>query len=81
MRKVVPLLLVASLALSGCSLFKGDPRPLDGATAQLIVPPDADLVPPPPGAMSRSGAEATITQAILAAPEGDGQAASVQIPQ
>ena len=81
MRRWIPVLLVAAVASSGCSLFRGSSGLREGGNSAMLRPPDHDLSPPPPGAMSRSGGEATVTQAILSAAEGDGQYASVQLPQ
>ncbi len=132
MRKLVPVLAVTALALSGCSIFRSSSSVPDefavARNAPLVIPPDYTLTPPVAGtaaltpqdaqqqaidalfggpaprsavetsALDRAGTadpgirssvgdrgtftvdKGTTTQAIIAAPEGDGQAASAVIP-
>ena len=135
MRKLLPVLTIAAVALGGCSALGGKSQTLDefavARNAPLIIPPDYTLNPPAPGAMSGSAADSqgqaidalfggpaprsagesailqsagrdsaapgarsvagdpgtvvvdkgVVTQQVIAAPEGDGQAASAQTPQ
>ena len=133
MRKVLPFLLIAAIALGGCGASGGGNRLDEFAVARnapLVIPPDYTLAPPVAGTVGlsasdaqnqaiealfggpapRSNSETSLleragrdraalgvrstagdpqtnvvdkgpaTQAIIAAPEGDGQDASAQIP-
>ena len=61
MRKLVPVLLIMSAALGGCSAFGGKSKSLDefavARNAPLIIPPDYSLAPPAPGTVSSSAAD------------------------
>jgi hypothetical protein len=69
MRKVLPLLIVAALATSGCSLFRTKSAAPDefavARNAPLVIPPDYGLAPPVAGTAGLSP-EAAQTQAIEA---------------
>ena len=135
MRKLLPLLLVSAVALSGCaSMFGSRGKNLDefavARNAPLVIPPDYTLTPPVSGTVGLSATDAqsqaiealfggpaprsdsetslldragrdraalgvrstagdpgtlivdkgAATQAIIAAPEADGQDASAQTP-
>ena len=71
MRKAIALpLVLAALALGGCSMFGGHNQPsLDefavARNAPLVIPPDYSLTPPVAGAISTT-AESAQSQAIEA---------------
>ena len=62
MRKLIPVLAIAAVALGGCSLFKGrDKGPDEFAVARnapLVIPPDYTLTPPVAGTAALSPQDA-----------------------
>ena len=74
MRKVLPLLLVASVAMGGCSIF-GNKRasPDEFAVARnapLVIPPDYTLAPPVAGTagITPEAAQAQAIEALFGGP-------------
>jgi hypothetical protein len=61
MRKLLPVLVIASLALGGCGMFRGRGATLDefavARNAPLIIPPDFALQPPAAGTAAVSAGE------------------------
>jgi len=74
MRKALPLLLVASVAMGGCSLFsanRGTPDEFAVArNAPLVIPPDYTLSPPVAGTagITPEAAQAQAIEALFGGP-------------
>jgi hypothetical protein len=74
MRKALPLLLVASVAMSGCSLFSANRRAPDeiavARAAPLVIPPDYTLTPPVAGTagITPEAAQAQAIEALFGGP-------------
>jgi hypothetical protein len=74
MRKLVPVLAVAALALGGCTLFKGRDRTPDefavARNAPLVIPPDYTLTPPVAGtaALTPESAQQQAIDALFGGP-------------
>jgi len=74
MRKALPLLLVASVAMSGCSLFRAKGGPADefavARNAPLVIPPDYTLTPPVAGTagLTPEAAQAQAIEALFGGP-------------
>jgi hypothetical protein len=74
MRKALPLLLVASIAMSGCSLFRSSGGPADefavARNAPLVIPPDYTLTPPVAGTagITPEAAQAQAIEALFGGP-------------
>jgi hypothetical protein len=62
MRKLVPLLALSAVALSGCGVFSGKPKTPDefqvARNAPLVIPPDYTLTPPVAGTAALNPSEA-----------------------
>ena len=73
-RKALPLLAVAALATSGCSMFKSrNATPDEFAVARnapLVIPPDYTLSPPVAGTagLTPEGAQAQAIEALFGGP-------------
>ena len=69
MRKIIPLLALSAVALSGCSILSGKRAGPDefqvARNAPLVIPPDYSLTPPVAGTVSMTAQDAQ-TQAIEA---------------
>ena len=74
MRKLVPVLAIAALALGGCSLFGSRTRAPDefqvARNAPLVIPPDYTLTPPVAGtaALSPQDAQQQAIDALFGGP-------------
>jgi hypothetical protein len=62
MRKLVPLVALSAVALSGCGIIGGRPRAPDefqvARNAPLVIPPDYSLTPPVAGTAALSPQDA-----------------------
>lgn len=74
MRKALPVLLVAAIALSGCSMLSGRTSTPDefavARNAPLVIPPDYSLTPPVAGTagLTPEGAQAQAIEALFGGP-------------
>jgi hypothetical protein len=74
MRKVLPLVLGAAVATSGCSLFGGRSAGPDefavARNAPLVIPPDFSLTPPVAGTagLTPEGAQSQAVDALFGGP-------------
>ena len=73
MRKLVALVLLPALVVSGCSIFRGRSAPDEFAVARnapLIIPPDYTLTPPVAGtaALTPEGAQQQAIEALFGGP-------------
>jgi hypothetical protein len=74
MRKALPLLLVASIAMGGCSIFGNKSAAPDefavARNAPLVIPPDYTLTPPVAGTagITPEAAQAQAIEALFGGP-------------
>lgn len=74
MRKALPVLLVAALAMSGCAMMRGHSATPDEFTvarsAPLVIPPDYTLTPPVAGTagLTPEGAQSQAIDALFGGP-------------
>lgn len=74
MRKLVPILALSALALSGCGMIGGKPRSPDefqvARNAPLVIPPDYTLTPPVAGtaALTPQDAQQQAIDALFGGP-------------